>query len=560
MIEGIAGKQEGRIFWGGVLSIAAILISLPDLSAHHVYVGPDMIFHLTRIEGIREGLLAGQFPVRINAYQLGGYGMPTDIFYPNLFLYIPACLQLAGGSLISAWKCLLVLINFMTAYSCWWMFSAYMRSIRFGALASLFYLVFFYRITVVYSVSAVGSALGQAFLPAACLSIWMVLHRRISYWPAAVLFSTGGFQSHIISGMMLLYAVVAMVAASLPNFRFAEVRRASAKAVGFTVLLNLWFYAPLVYFHQHMDYVMKHVTYEGINHIFPFSGTDFYIGSMMLLLLVMVILYAAYHHCKLPSPFWPLTILGGLLVLLMVSPQPWEWIGRAGGFLQFTARLDVFPGFLLSLALALGMSCIPFHRILLPLACAGLCFAGNVFWLLGSPYSVPQHLRPQSEEQLWHEIFLRRMSVNRLMQNMEGDIVGTGYRDYLDQSVSNLLKDDDDMRKKVADQEVFPMERMESVERHGTTFVFQYKAGHEEWIRLPLFWYMGYAARDTRGHLFPLQGDEDGQVQVFLPAGSGSMHVSYEGVPWFHVTDLVSWFSLFVFLYVTACEQRRTYS
>lgn len=78
MVLGAAAFSCMPLLWGGVFD------------------GHDMLFHLNRIEGIASGLRCGQFPVRIHASTLLGYGYAASEFYPELFLYIPAILRNMG--------------------------------------------------------------------------------------------------------------------------------------------------------------------------------------------------------------------------------------------------------------------------------------------------------------------------------------------------------------------------------------------------------------------------------------------------------------------------------
>ena len=67
---------------------------------------------------------------------------------------------------------------------------------------------------------------------------------------------------------------------------------------------------------------------------------------------------------------------------------------------------------------------------------------------------------------------------------------------------------------------------------------------------MPMLWYMGYAAQDAEtGGRYAVRKDESGRVSVCLPPEAGIVHVWYEGLPWFHFTDLISWFGLFFFLH-----------
>ena len=83
---------------GLVLLACAAVISWPLYSQMAAVTDNDMLFHLSRIDGIRESLLGGQFPVRIQtaASQLDGYGYAAGLFYPNLFLYISVILCIFG--------------------------------------------------------------------------------------------------------------------------------------------------------------------------------------------------------------------------------------------------------------------------------------------------------------------------------------------------------------------------------------------------------------------------------------------------------------------------------
>ena len=82
-------QHREKIYWLLLLLVCTLIISQPCFGMQFAS-GDDTIFHMNRIEGIKEGLLAGQFPVRIHGYQLNGYGFASGIFYPDIFLYFPA--------------------------------------------------------------------------------------------------------------------------------------------------------------------------------------------------------------------------------------------------------------------------------------------------------------------------------------------------------------------------------------------------------------------------------------------------------------------------------------
>ena len=157
------GTRKEWTVWALLLLLAALLVSIPAWMPGHTFAGHDLIFHLYRIEGLKDGLLAGHCPVRMNNVWFQGYGMPTGIFYPDLFLYIPALLRMVRLPLMTVWQIFLVLVNIATAFASWWAFSSYLHSKRAGAIATLFYLVFLYR----WRISSCLSCPSAAF---ACVS------------------------------------------------------------------------------------------------------------------------------------------------------------------------------------------------------------------------------------------------------------------------------------------------------------------------------------------------------------------------------------------------------
>ena len=75
-----------------ILIISAIVISLPLLYPGIVQ-GHDLRFHLSRIMGLSENILNGDFLAYVHGNYLNNYGYANGLFYCNLFLYFPALLK-----------------------------------------------------------------------------------------------------------------------------------------------------------------------------------------------------------------------------------------------------------------------------------------------------------------------------------------------------------------------------------------------------------------------------------------------------------------------------------
>lgn len=107
---------------------------------------PDLLYHLLRIEGVKQALQDGCFPVRIYENFFNGYGYGSPLFYPDIFLIFPAGLRLLSVSPLAAWKifalCITVMASITTYFSMRYIFkdSDYAITITFLLMLSQFYL------------------------------------------------------------------------------------------------------------------------------------------------------------------------------------------------------------------------------------------------------------------------------------------------------------------------------------------------------------------------------------------------------------------------------------
>lgn len=556
-------KVPATCFWGIVLLTAALCVSFPAFSTGHVIAGADMAFHLARIEGIAEGLQGGAFPVRLNPVQAGGYGMPTGIFYPDLFLYIPALLRLAGVPLLICWKITFLGIHLLTAFLSWWAFSVVTRSRHTGAIAALFYEIAFFRLVMGYITMDIGASLAMLFLPAALVSIWMVLRRDPSYWPMAVLCSVGVLLSHVLTSVFLVMATLLMIMISLPHFTHPEVRAATWRAVTFIFLLTIWFYAPFLYLHHHMKCMIELST-QSVWPIMTFTAhsCEFFIGIGMLIFIFCLAVRQLFYQHKVSKTFFILVFFSFSIIFLSSSLSLWQELGPFGGWIQFPWRLTVFSAIMLSIASAIGLrrSGIPIRsQRLTAILAAILIFSENVLWLAGMSYRLPPWVH------FFPTLFETRMTVSNYWSRFDIQ-TSDGSMDYMDLTTYERLMASwpelpsarDKLQRKSQSREIIPTDRITDAKRTGTTFFLHDTGGAEEWVRLPIYWYPGYVAESMDGKHILCRKDDDGQVEIHLPSSgdSSSVRVGYDGLPWFHATDLLSWFSLFGFSLIVIRRQR----
>ena len=229
MVLGAAAFSCMPLLWGGVFD------------------GHDMLFHLNRIEGIASGLRCGQFPVRIHASTLLGYGYAASEFYPELFLYIPAILRNMGVSLCASVRVFEAGINLLAALSCYVSAKAVFDSRRTAVGASVLYTLCVYRLVNLYTRATLGESLAMIFFPLIIWSLYEVLRRDDGKWPLLALGMTGVCMSHLLSTLFSVLFCAIAAAFSLPKL-MREKRRflAILKAAAITVLCCVWFYVPMM--------------------------------------------------------------------------------------------------------------------------------------------------------------------------------------------------------------------------------------------------------------------------------------------------------------------------
>lgn len=251
----------------GLLSIAAAA-SLPLMNSYLNWAD-DLCYHLIRIEGIKDGLLDGQFPVVIFPEGLYGNGY-LNCMYPNLFLYFPAILRILGVSMANSYKFLVTLFNLLTAFLTYYSIKSLMtdkmnrhHAVSFGTaisgrfsagqlsalLAALLYTLCPYRFTNAYARGALGEFLAMTFMPLLLAGLYHVLLGDRKRWWMLVLGISGLIQTHILSAVIgLIFCFVCgmvCLAAVIREKRIGSIVIASLM----TLLLNLWFAVPFVYFY-----------------------------------------------------------------------------------------------------------------------------------------------------------------------------------------------------------------------------------------------------------------------------------------------------------------------
>lgn len=122
-----------------------------------------------------------------------------------------------------------------------------------------------YRFTNIYARGALGETLALTFLPLIIAGFYHVLLGDKKKWPWLVIGFTGVIESHVLStatmGVIFAVCCLIFIRELFCDKRWLEL----LKAAGLTVLLNLWFLVPFLFFYLKENLYQKALDWSGFS-------------------------------------------------------------------------------------------------------------------------------------------------------------------------------------------------------------------------------------------------------------------------------------------------------
>ena len=526
-----------------LLLFCAVFLTLPALRDFFVS-GHDLAYHLMRIENIKDGLLGGQFPVRVGPTYLDGAGYASPMLYPEMFLYLPALFRLGGASIMGAYQAFVFLINLATLLVTYHAVKRLAGKASIGLIASVVYAMGVNRLTTLFTRAALGETLALIFFPCVLLGMAETLHRgKLSKWLIAGM--TGLIQTHVISVEIAaaLCAAYTVLAAVLRKTTLKSLLRLAA-AAGITVLLNLWFLVPFFRFTleplRMFDYTtrtMLHAVYPAqlfATFVQPFGNAE-YLGTTAEMPLsvgllpavgILLLLIANPKDDRTLRNVGRASLLLGLSALLVATTVfPWTYaakiplLGTLLYAVQFPWRFLGAAGFLLSVAFAVGAYGLGRDH---SRALIAVCLAAAVF--NAAPF-LDQFLQSADREYVMRS----KYDTASLVQYATWDYV------YADTDPGTL---GGPMAVQAPEGVA-----ISGLQKSGTHLSFSYASVAGQTVTLPVYLYPGYRVTLNGADAVPLEG-ENHSMALALPAGEGTVSLQYEGFWYFSAADFVSLLTL----------------
>ena len=543
---------------------AAVLIGL--IAALPVFTGyltggHDLTFHLYRIEGIKDALLSGQFPARVAPTPFYGYGNANSQYYPELFLYVPALMRIAGFSVQAVFLMLLFTIHLGSALISYASFDYLFKEKKKAILISAFYTLAFYRLEVVHYRYAIGEALAMMFLPLFIAAFMRLTEegkkdfkaRRRNVTLLVVTF-TCILQSHLLSCLMLVFVGLVLLATYFKRIIKNRTWIDLLIAMVITVLLNLWFLLPLKQA-MGLDYYMRAETNADIGEnalfvsqlFFPtgqFDGVTEDIvygirGEMplslglscavvfVILLVFVPLIWKKRKEEKSAKMFFLCLALTVLYMFMCTNLFPWYLVREGGkifaklfGVIQFPWRYLSLATLFEGLALGYGLNCLKKEKWVPALS---LLTAAVI--LIGALFTAQNLITSDTPRRVYDEQMRNRRYITKDYLNINTDIYNIPSTDFLLEQPYLL-----------------------SVSRYGSNLDAQVTNDTvcAQVVSVPLFLFPGYTAWDDAGSRFELQRGINEVIGIVVPSGySGTIHVGVKEKPDWLVADGLSLVTLF---------------
>ncbi len=559
---GISAEQK-KTFLG--VTVIALIASAPYLTGV-LYSSADLGYHLHRIEGIADGIMSGQFPVRIEPEWVHGHGYANGIFYCGTLLLFPGLLRMAGFTVTESYNAYCIAINIVTAWIAYYCFTKMFRDRIIGLVCCAFHTLSIIRIYKMLMTAAVGEYSAITFLPLIVCGFYLVFAEETTSkeFKKAWLFLGFGYagliQSHVltceITAFLTVILCVIMWKKVFRKERFWQLAKGALSAAG----LSVWFLVPFLDYYINEDMHIKHVSARTIQNrgLYPAQlainwwngGGNPMLGdtgmqdsdpmsigfTLMLAFGVFVALWfvGAWKRQKdhLSVAGKICAVFGGLMMLLSLNCFPWDSIQNLSSLtaslvssLQFPNR---FLGWGTVFCIVLAGCCIRYFKeqnykwsYYVALICVMIGISTSGIILVNS--------------------VMRETNTFRVY-NVEG--MGMGYISGAEYLIEGTVGDDLFYRDPIVSEHV----EIASYEKGNLwAKVSCVNTGNVAGIvDLPLLLYKGYQAEDIEtGEKFSLEYGENNTICVVVPEGyEGTFEVSYV-VPWYwRVSEIISYLTL----------------
>lgn len=354
LYDNLIKNSKFRILFFIILTLLSS-ISLFTISLKY---GHDILFHLSRIVGIKDSFSNDLFPSIYSNY-LNGYGYGNPLFYPDIFLYVPAFINYLGLSINTSYKIFIILVNFFSIISMYITVKGISKSKYAGIISSIIYAFASYRLIDVFSRAALGEALAFIFIPLIIYGIYNIIYGDYKKFYILVIGMSGLILSHILSTYIICILLSIFCLINIKKF-IKEKQRIKYLVISalITLLITAFFIFPML-----EQMISGKFLFNNTNKISEITKRSVPIYALFLEIILplkywipsgigIIFIYLTYLKIKsrnIKDSFITQCFIIGVLCLFLASNIfPWKLFEKAFSLIQFPWRLYVITTVLLT--------------------------------------------------------------------------------------------------------------------------------------------------------------------------------------------------------------------
>lgn len=522
LLDKIVSKKKYIIISLIVIAIISsfTLFLIPNISRGH-----DLAFHLSRISALKDNLKLGVIGGYIYPNYLGGYGYGNGLFYPDLFLYIPAFLSYLGISVITSYKIFLLLISFCSVGSMYICVKGITGNKKSSIVSSFIYGFASYRLIDMFTRAALGETLAFVFAPIVIYGMYEIIYGDYKKFYILTLGMSGLILSHLISTYLVGIILVIMCLVNIKKL-FKEKKRILYLCVAALITLGLtaYFIFPMLeqmlsgqFIFNNLDQTSKllerslpiwSLFVEFPYHILKETWIPTGIGIGFI-----VLIYYYFKDYKNHNKFVHLCFITSLIFMFCSTNLfPWNLFQKILSPIQFPWRFYLVAVLLLTIGSGVMLSKNEIDKsskklfvlFLIPVLCVGILnfFESNISTVGEYDISFGEYMPLSSDK----KSILRR-----------GDVITTTYP------------------------------TIHTFTRDGLNLTIEYQNTQENnTFELPLVYYKGYQAISNNQELDVYETD-NGLVGVNVTDLEGTIYVSYGGTKIQKISKFVTGITVLIF-------------
>lgn len=245
MIRKVYEKVSSRKLYFVLFFLLLTLLSSLNIFHSGLISGDDINFHMHRVIAIVDNVRIGKYvPVYYN--YLNGFGYGNGLFYPDLFLFIPALFNYFGLSLVLSLKIFIFIINFVSIYAMYLCVYKITKEKKCAYLSMILYALANYRLVDFASRGALGEMISFVFFPFIVLGLYEVFFGDSKKGYYLTIGLSGLCFSHVISFYLMCFFSVLFIIFNIKCLKDKSRLKSLVFYIFLAMLITIHFWLPLL--------------------------------------------------------------------------------------------------------------------------------------------------------------------------------------------------------------------------------------------------------------------------------------------------------------------------